>query len=174
MALTAQQIEEQKKQAEELLFSEEEKLGFAKSLFFGEYKGALLTPYPELKPQERLEVERTLSELRHFLANDVDSAAIDRDADIPKHVVDGLARIGVLGMTVPKEYGGRGFSQLANTKILETIGAQDSSIAVFVNAHHSIGVRALLLFGTDEQKRRWLPEMAAGKALGAFALTERE
>src|SRR5262249_29491408 len=150
MALTAQQIEEQKKQAEELLFSEEHKLGFAKSLFFGEYKAGLIVPYPDLKPQERGEVERTLAELRLFLAAEVDSAAIDNKADIPQYVIDGLARLGILGMTVPTEYGGRGFSQLANTKILETIGAQDSSIAVFVNAHHSIGVRALLLFGTDE------------------------
>src|SRR5262249_30896202 len=121
MALTAQQIEEQKKQAEELLFSEEQKLGFAKALFFGQFNVALLSPYPELSPKERPEVETALAELRRFLAEEVDSVAIDRDADIPKHVIEGLARIGVLGMTVPKEYGGRGFSQLGNTKILEAI-----------------------------------------------------
>src|SRR5436190_5473982 len=153
MALTAQQIEEQKKQAEELLFSEEQKLGFAKSLFFGQFKGALLSPYPELSAAERPEVERTVAELKRFLAEQVDSAAIDRNAEIPQAVVDGLGRLGVLGMTVPKEFGGRGFSQLANTKILETIGAADSAISVFVNAHHSIGVRALLLFGTPEQQQ---------------------
>src|SRR5438876_3521578 len=172
MALTAQQIEEQKKQAEELLFSEEQKLGFAKSLFFGQFKGALLSPYPELSAAERPEVERTVGELKRFLAEQVDSAAIDRNAEIPPAVVDGLGRLGVLGMTVPKEFGGRGFSQLANTKILETIGAADSAISVFVNAHHSIGVRALLLFGTPEQQQQWLPDMAAGKSLAAFALTE--
>src|SRR5437867_7989010 len=154
MALTAQQIEEQKKQAEELLFSEEQKLRFAKSLFFGQFKGALVAPYPELNVAERPEVERTVAELRRFLADEVDSAAIDRNAEIPQAVVDGLGRLGVLGMTVPKEFGGRGFSQLANTKILETIGAADSAISVFVNAHHSIGVRALLLFGTPEQQQQ--------------------
>ncbi|HMF12092.1 MAG TPA: acyl-CoA dehydrogenase, partial [Gemmataceae bacterium] len=94
MALTAQQIEEQKKQAEELFFSEEQKLGFAKGLFFGHFNGALLSPYPELSPKERPEVETALAELRRFLKEDVDSVAIDRDADIPRKVVDGLARIG--------------------------------------------------------------------------------
>src|SRR5262249_59869810 len=56
----------------------------------------------------------------------------------------------------------------------EVIGGQDAAIAVFVNAHHSIGIRALLLFGTEEQKRRWLPGLVSGKELAAFALTEPE
>jgi alkylation response protein AidB-like acyl-CoA dehydrogenase len=98
--------------------------------------------------------------------------AIDRNADIPPEVVAGLGRLGVLGMTAPKEYGGRGFSQLGYCKVMEVIGAHDASTAVFVNAHQSIGIRALVLFGTDEQKRRWLPPLVRGQQLGAFALTE--
>jgi acyl-CoA dehydrogenase family protein 9 len=89
-------------------------------------------------------------------------------------VIDGLGRVGVLGMTAPKEYGGRGFSQMANCKILEEIGRRCASTSVFVNAHHSIGIRALLLFGTHEQKQRWLPKLSTGEQLGAFALTEKE
>src|SRR5205085_10827794 len=85
-----------------------------------------------------------------------------------------LAQLGVLGATVPENVGGKGFSQYANTKIMEVIGGHDSGVAVFVNAHHSIGIRALLLFGSDEQKRRWLPDLVSGKKLGAFALTEPE
>ncbi|HVS39002.1 MAG TPA: acyl-CoA dehydrogenase family protein, partial [Gemmataceae bacterium] len=77
-------------------------------------------------------------------------------------------------MTAPKEYGGLGFSQEAACKVMEVIGGRDSSIAVFVNAHHSIGIRALLLFGTEEQKRRWLPPLVGGRELAAFALTEPE
>src|SRR5205085_3354519 len=76
--------------------------------------------------------------------------------------------------TAPKEYGGRGFSQMANCKILEEIGRRCASTSVFVNAHHSIGIRALLLFGTHEQKERWLPKLSTGEQLGAFALTEKE
>ena len=78
----------------------------------------------------------------------------------PASVIEGLAELGVLGMTAPAEFGGRGFSQSGYCRIMEVIGGHCSSTAVFVNAHHSIGIRALLLFGTPEQKARWLP--AAG------------
>src|SRR5262249_51046488 len=104
----------------------------------------------------------------------LDPAAIDRDARIQDEIVAGLGELGVLGMTAPKEYGGPGLSQLANCRIMEIIGGHCASTAVFVNAHHSIGIRALLLFGTEEQKRRWLPGLATGKELAAFALTEPE
>ncbi len=77
-------------------------------------------------------------------------------------------------MTAPVEYGGRGFSQSGYCRIMEVIGGHCASTAVFVNAHHSIGIRALLLFGTAEQKARWLPELASGAKLAAFALTEAE
>ena len=87
-------------------------------------------------------------------------------------VIAGLAGLGVLGMTAPKEFGGRGFSQLQYTRVMEVIGGHDAGVAVFVNAHHSIGIRALLLFGTEEQKRRWLPPLVSGEQLAAFALTE--
>jgi acyl-CoA dehydrogenase family protein 9 len=174
MPLTAQQIEQQRKQAEELLFEGPQTLGFAKSLYFGHFNAPLVFPYPQLRPDERAEVEETVTAVERFLADKVDSFAIDRNADIPAEVIAGLGRLGILGMTAPKEYGGRGFSQLGNTKILEAIGAHDASIAVFVNAHHSIGIRALLLFGTEEQKERWLPDLAGGRKLAAFALTETE
>src|SRR5262249_56679795 len=84
-------------------------------------------------------------EVRQYFEQHVDSFAIDREADIPPDVVFGLARLGVLGMTAPKDQGGRGFSQLAYTKVMEVIGGNDASVAGFVNAHHSIGTRALLL-----------------------------
>src|SRR5262249_47875535 len=100
--------------------------------------------------------------------------AIDRNADIPPDVIAGLAKMGVLGMTAPAQYGGRGFSQLGYTKIMEVIGGHCPSTAVFINAHHSIGIRALLLFGTEEQRRRWLPPLVSGERLAAFALTEPE
>jgi alkylation response protein AidB-like acyl-CoA dehydrogenase len=173
MPITPSQIEQHKKQAEELLFTPAE-LGFAKTLFFGEFKAPLLFPYPELAAQEAARVEQTIAAVRQFCETHIDAAAIDRDAEIPQRVVDGLGQLGVLGATAPEDLGGKGFSQYANTKIMEVIGGHDAGVAVFVNAHHSIGVRALLLFGTDAQKRRWLPEVMSGKKLAAFALTEPE
>jgi alkylation response protein AidB-like acyl-CoA dehydrogenase len=174
MALTAAQIEQQKKQAEELLFSGPQTLGFAKSLFFGRFQGPLVFPYPQLRSEERPIVEEAVRQVRRFCEERIDAAAIDRDADIPNEVVAGLAELGVLGMTAPVEYGGRGFSQLGYCKVMEVLGAHDAAVAVFVNAHHSIGIRALLLFGTDEQKRQWLPDLTSGRKLAAFALTEEE
>jgi len=161
-------------QAEELLFAGPQALGFAKGLFQGHFVADWVLPYPRVQAEEQIELDETLKELRQFLDGNLDPAEIDRNADIPRSVIDGLGRVGVLGMTAPKEYGGRGFSQMANCKILEEIGRRCASTSVFVNAHHSIGIRALLLFGTHEQKQRWLPKLATGEQLGAFALTEKE
>ena len=161
-------------QAEELLFAGPQALGFAKGLFQGHFVADWVMPYPRIPSTQQVELDETLKELRQFLDEHLDAAEIDRKADIPRGVIDGLGRVGVLGMTAPKEYGGRGFSQMANCKILEEIGRRCASTSVFVNAHHSIGIRALLLFGTHEQNQRWLPKLSTGEHLGAFALTEKE
>ena len=161
-------------QAEELLFAGPQALGFAKGLFQGHFVSDWVMPYPRIPAAQQIELDETLSELRQFLDEHLDAAEIDRQADIPREVIDGLGRVGVLGMTAPKEYGGRGFSQMANCKVLEEIGRRCASTSVFVNAHHSIGIRALLLFGTDEQNQQWLPKLVNGEQLGAFALTEKE
>jgi alkylation response protein AidB-like acyl-CoA dehydrogenase len=174
MTLTAAQLEQQKQAAEELLFSGPQTLGFAKGLFFGHFNAPLVSPYPELRAEERERVAQKVAEVRRFCDEHIDAAAIDKNAEIPADVVAGLGRLGVLGMTAPTEYGGPGFSQLANCKVMEVIGGHDAAVGVFVNAHHSIGIRALLLFGTDEQKRRWLPPLVRGEQLAAFALTEPE
>src|SRR6516225_9473625 len=101
MALTAAQIEQQKQQAEELLFSGPQSLGFAKGLFFGHYKAALLNPYPQLSAAERPQIEEKVAEVSRYCREHIDAAAIDRNAEIPAEVVAGLGRIGVLGATAP-------------------------------------------------------------------------
>jgi alkylation response protein AidB-like acyl-CoA dehydrogenase len=174
MALTSAQIEQQKKQAEELLFEGPQTLGFVKALFFGHFNPALVFPYPALPPAQQAEADQAVEAVRAFCDEKIDPVAIDRDADIPQSVIDGLGELGVLGMTLPKEVGGRNFTQQQYCQVLEVIGAHDSSVAVFVNAHHSIGVRAFVLFGTEEQRRQWLPDLVAGKKLAAFALTEEQ
>jgi acyl-CoA dehydrogenase family member 9 len=166
--------EQQLRQAEELLFSGPQRLGVAKGFFWGRFVADWVLPYPQLAAGERTKVDGALAELRRFCDASLDPEAIDRQADIPRSVIDGLGQIGVLGMTAPESVGGRGFSQQAYCKILEELGSRCSSTSIFVNAHHSIGMRALLLFGTEEQKRRWLPPMASGVNLAAFALTEPE
>jgi len=170
------EIQRQKeiKEAEELLFTGPQALGFAKGLFLGRFVADWAMPYPRIPAAQQAELDKSLTEIRQLLDEHLDPVAIDRNADIPRHLIDGLARTGVLGMTAPKEYGGRGFSQRAYCKILEEIGARCASTSVFTNAHHSIGIRALLLFGSREQKQRWLPPLVTGEQLAAFALTEEQ
>src|SRR5690242_5855099 len=176
MAQTEAEIQRQKEmqQAEELLFSGRQELGFGKGLFHGNFVADWVMPYPRLDSAEQTELEAALADVREMLDRELDPNWIDRNADIPRNLIDGLARTGVLGMTAPREVGGRGFSQMQYCRILEEIGKRDASTSVFVNAHHSIGIRALILFGSREQQAEWLPGLVAGEKLAAFALTERE
>ena len=164
----------QMRQAEELLGSLPERTGVAKGLFEGRFVADWVFPYPHLRADQRAEVEQSVAELERFCDEHLDPEQIDREADIPREVIDGLAGLGVLGMTAPTEFGGRGFSQMGYCRLLEVIGSRCSSTAIFVNAHHSIGIRALLLFGSDLQKQKWLPDLVSGRKLAAFALTESE
>ncbi|MEY2484888.1 MAG: acyl-CoA dehydrogenase family er 9 [Verrucomicrobiota bacterium] len=174
MTETEAQRQKEIAQAEELLFAGPQALGFAKGLFLGRFVADWVTPYPRIPAAQQAELDQSLKEVRQFLDQGLDAAAIDREADIPRSVIDGLGRVGVLGMTAPQEFGGHGFSQMANCRILEELGSRCASTSVFVNAHHSIGIRALLLFGTHAQKQRWLPRLVTGEQLAAFALTEEQ
>ena len=173
MALTQAQVEAQKKEVAELL-GDVEKLGFAKSIFFGRIRGDLLFPYPTLSPEQQSAADEAYARVKRFADSSIDAAKIDRESLIPDSVIRGLGELGVLGMTVPTEFGGRGFNQQQYIRIMELLGGHCSSTAVFVNAHQSIGCRALILFGTNEQQSRWLPGMLDGSKIAAFALTEPE
>lgn len=172
MALTAAQVAEQKKQVEELIAGSD--VGFAKALFFGKFKGELLFPYPALPAGAAARATEQAAKVRAYAEQHIDAAKIDRDALIPDDVIAGLAKLDVYRLTIPEEYGGLGFNQQMYLKTMEVLGGHDSSVAVFVNAHHSIGARALLLFGTKEQQAKWLPGLLDGTKLCAFALTEPE
>jgi acyl-CoA dehydrogenase family member 9 len=174
MALNQTQIDEQKKQVEEMLGPELGKLGFAKSLFFGQFKGDVLFPYPRLNAEQQTASDEMAAKVQTYADAHIDHMKIDREARIPDSVVDGLAKLGLYGLTIPHEYGGRGFNQQQYLKCMEILGGHCASTAVFVNAHHSIGVRALVLFGSKEQQAKWLPGLLDGSKLCAFALTEPE
>lgn len=172
MALTAQQIAEQKKDVEELIAGSD--VGFAKALFWGRFKGELLFPYPTLSPDKQAASDELERKVRAYADAHIDHMKIDRDARIPDDVVKGLAELGLYRVTIPADHGGLGFNQQQYLKAMEVLGGHDASVAVFVNAHHSIGARALLLFGTKEQQAKWLPGLLDGSKLCAFALTEPE
>ncbi len=165
------QREKQIAQAEEMLGDRLAKASFCKGLFFGRFLNEKLLPYPRGSDPQ---TEQMAAELRQFCAAEIDPVAIDREAMIPQSIVDGLGRIGMLGACLPVECGGRGLSQTSYCRLLEVLGGHCASTALFVNAHHSIGPRAIVLFGTPEQKTKWLPNLASGKWISAFALTEPE
>lgn len=159
-------------QAEELLFSGEQKEGFCKELFFGRFREQSILPFPELSESRQAEGDEAVAAVREFCNEHIDAAKIDRDELIPDSVIHGLGDMGVLGMTIAKQYGGAGMSQLNFCRVMEVIGGHCGSTCVFVNAHHSIGIRGLELFGTDEQKEQWMAPLMTGRKLAAFALTE--
>src|SRR5919199_1055987 len=88
------------------------------------------------------------------------------------HVFLELGERGLMGLYVPEVYGGQGLSQTGYARVFETIGQHDGSLTVAMGVHQSIGMKGIVIFGTDEQKARLLPDLAAGRRLAGFALTE--
>jgi alkylation response protein AidB-like acyl-CoA dehydrogenase len=168
------QDQEQLEKAQDLLDSgaPADHMGFVKSLFFGRLHMDELMPYPKQDPDEAQRTHALLEKVDAFLKEKVDADRIDREEAIPPEVIAGLGQLGVMGMTVPKQYGGGGFSHTAYCRVLERIGAHCASTAVMVGAHQSIGLKALVLMGNEEQKSRWLPILARGEKLAAFCLSE--
>ena len=149
-------------------------LSFVKSLFFGRLKLDAVMPYPKQDPDEARRTDELIEKVEAFLKAEVDADQIDVEERIPQHVIDGLGKLGVMGMTVPKEYGGGGFTHTAYCRVLERISAHCAGTAVLVGAHQSIGMKAVILMGTEEQKRTFLPALARGEKLAAFCLSEPE
>ena len=100
------------------------------------------------------------------------AAEVDRDRRFPEEAVKAAAEAGLMGVLIPREYGGAGLDALAFTLCIDELAQACASTSVIVDVHTSVGSEPILLFGTDEQKRRWLPRLASGELLGAFALTE--
>src|SRR4051812_9172334 len=157
--------------AEALMGPEPDSTGFVKNLFWGNLREDLVFPYPEQDAREAAECDKLLARLDHYLQTEHPATLIDQDQEIPRWVIDRLFELGVLGMTIPKEFGGLGMGITSYNRVLERIGASCGSTAVLVSAHQSIGCKAIMLFGTEEQKRKWLPRLAADW-LSAFCLSE--
>ncbi len=158
-------------EAEEWLGAEPTKMGPVKNLFWGNVKEDYYFPYPEQDAREQAECDQLLARLDEYLRNEHPAVQIDQDQEIPRWVVDKLFELGVLGMTISKEHGGLGMGITSYNRVLERIGASCGSTAVMVSAHQSIGCKAVLLYGSDEQKKKWLPRLAKDW-LSAFCLSE--
>ena len=100
------------------------------------------------------------------------AAELDREHRFPYDLVEELAGLGLMGMTVPEEYGGAGADAVSYAIAIEELTRIDSSVAITVAAHHSLGTLPIFYFGNEEQKQEWLPRLASGQKLAAFGLTE--
>ena len=165
--------EKQKKLLEELLFEKEKnKPSFGKLLYSGLVETEHVFPYPKVDSEEDKAVNDLLIKLRSFCEKEIDPDRIDRQANIPDTVIRGLGDLGILGLTIPAEFGGLGMTQYAYCRAMEQLASHCGSTALLVNAHQSVGLKALLLFGNEKQKARWLRPLATGEKLASFSLTE--
>lgn len=158
--------------AEEAREKEWKKPSLVGELFMGRLRTDLVFPFPEQDPEDRKAGDEKLAEVREFLETKVDADKIDETKNIPKTVFNGLAKMGLFGIKIPEEYGGLGMSQVNYNRIIQLVASHCANTAVMLSAHQSIGVpQPLRMFGTDEQKKEYLPRLAKG-AISAFALTE--
>jgi acyl-CoA dehydrogenase family protein 9 len=145
---------------------------FIRSLFCGAIDESLIFPWPEVPAAHVKTVHGLLERIRRFLEQTVDASEIDRLGRIPDPVLRGLRQLGCFGMLIPSSFGGLGLSTSAYARVLQDIAAADSSVAVTIAAHQALGAKALLLFGSESQKSLYLPRLATGEIVAAFALTE--
>lgn len=145
---------------------------FAKSLFAGHLHGDTVFPFPRLDRSEARRVDGLIAAGRQFLDEAYSPARVEEQRWVGDEIIRGLGERGLLGLYVSPEYGGQGLSQTGYCRVMEEFGAYDATLSVVMGVHQSIGMKPIHLFGTDEQKARFLPDLAAGRKLAAFALTE--
>lgn len=146
--------------------------GFLRSLFLGELPEELWLPFPTRPPEETDATIQIVEAVADFARARIDARKIDEEGSIPPSVLAGMKELGLFGMIVPQEFGGSGLGSTTYGRVLEELAFHCASCATTVGAHQSIGLKALLLFGTPEQKLQFLPPLASGEQLAAFALTE--
>jgi alkylation response protein AidB-like acyl-CoA dehydrogenase len=145
---------------------------FVGGLFMGRFDLTGLRPFPEQDAAERKRGDEFLAQLETLLRTKTDPDEIDRNGEIPPEVIEELAALGAFGIKIPVEYGGLGLSQTNYCRAAMLLGGWCGNLTALVSAHQSIGVpQPLLLFGSEQQKRKYLPRVARGE-ISAFALTE--
>ncbi|MFA5583678.1 MAG: acyl-CoA dehydrogenase family protein [Bacteriovoracaceae bacterium] len=143
-----------------------------KSMFYGEVLEDEAFPFPQLDENQVEMAKAMIDAIDKFAQDSIDSAKFDIDAKLPDEVLQGLAGLGLCGLAVGEEYGGLGLDTTLYARVFSQIAGIDGSIATTLGAHQSIGYKALLNDGNEEQKKKWLPLLASGEVFAAFCLTE--
>jgi len=146
---------------------------YVQSLCMGEIEQEIIVPFPEMEPGEKETLAQVLASVRQLLSGrEKEFREWDVKAEMPAAFLEELRQFGLFGLVIPEAHGGIGFGSTAYSRVLQEIATFDGSIALTVGAHSSIGMRGLLLLGTDAQKARWLPRLTTGEMIAAFCLTE--
>jgi acyl-CoA dehydrogenase family protein 9 len=145
---------------------------FMKALFQGAITDQTVFPYPELPRAQEVALHPLLEGVRRLFATGIDPVKLDADEAIPAEVRRDLAQLGLFGLLIPEEYGGLGLSATAYARVMQEVAGFDASIARLLGAHQALGATGLMEFGTEAQKAAYLPRLARGEVIAAFALTE--
>ncbi len=145
----------------------------AKQLFFGDILEENLFPYPVMRERDRELLGAMLDPIDDFVSAHKDQLKQwDDEGEQSAEFINGLRDMGLFGLIIPEEFGGLELSNAAYARVLGQTSGHDSSVSLTIGAHSSIGMKGVLLWGTDEQKARYLPRLATGELIGAFCLTE--
>lgn len=145
----------------------------AKSLFMGRILEENLFPFPRIEGGEAETLKMVLESVERFMeGKEAQYREYDRKGEQPEDYIQGLRELGLFGLIIPEEFGGIGLSNASYSRVLQTTSGFDAATSLTIGAHSSIGMKGLLLFGTAEQKQRYLPELASGERIAAFCLTE--
>ena len=146
---------------------------FMRSLCMGEIEQDIILPFPKIQESEKETLNGVFGALESWLKNkDADFRKWDRAGELPKEFVQEMKEMGLFSLIIPEEFGGLGLSSSGYSRMLQELAKYDGSVAITVGAHSSIGMRGLLLFGTEEQKKKYYPKLASGEMIAAFCLTE--
>src|ERR1700685_1669714 len=148
-------------------------MSVAKNLLAGRIVEDNLFPYPRLREKDREVLGLMIEAIDEFLAPRREHYKHwDREAAQPAEFIQGLRDLGLFGLIIPEEHGGLGLSNAGYARVLSQSSSHDSSVSLTIGAHSSIGMKGILLFGTPEQRARYLPKLASGEMIAAFCLTE--
>lgn len=142
------------------------------SLFYGEIYDQRIFPFPRFSNEQSEMAKEMINAISKYLDEAVNSEDIEKAGEIPEKIRMGLGELGLMGLAVPEELGGMGLDYSLYSRVFAEVAATDASIGTFLGAHQSIGYRAILNEGTDEQKKKWLPKLASGEHIASFCLTE--